>query len=142
MSNELNKNQILRRKFLILHWSLTLLITPILGPIFQSLWSPLSNQLQLGALFELYMLFIIFGVVFSIPTLAVYLLTYYCCIKLEMQWLRTKVILILLAISGAVTTIYLIGGSWDSFIAYSYASSTLFFGVLLSFIYNSKQLHE
>lgn len=138
MNNELNSEKRQRRKFMILHWTLTLIFAPVFSQLISYLWG--QNPHQVVALLEVYPISLLFSVVFSIPTLLVYLLANHYFTRLKTQWITTKVVLIAISIIGVAITMTLIGGSLSMEIAYAYAISALICGTILGLIYNSNRV--
>lgn len=99
----------MNQNYLIKHWLTTLVLAPFLPSLYELIFKPISGQVV--GLLEVYPIMLVFSSLFSLPTLAIYFLTFRLLIKQNADSTLTKVILISLTVTGIITIISLIGGS-------------------------------
>ncbi|MFT3933103.1 MAG: hypothetical protein QM726_05745 [Chitinophagaceae bacterium] len=76
----------------------------------------------------LFGLFVIYGLVFSLPALLGYIILFFLIRNLSPKFKKT--ILILWAIIGIVVTLGIIGGSFSKIVMVSYALTAIFSGII------------
>ncbi|MGC3945563.1 MAG: hypothetical protein QM762_13770 [Chryseolinea sp.] len=91
----------------IKHWLTSLII----GPTIMIVYDTIDNSKLMNDAIGVYVLFVSFGILFSIPTFIVYAWTYNAIIKTDKSNLAIKAVLITLAILGVVVTFSLIKGT-------------------------------
>jgi len=108
------------------HWLTSLAIGPFIAFIYETISYKVPND-ALGT----YFLFVTFGLVFSLPTFILYVLTFNKLLQTKMSGWTIKVVLDIVAVLGVIVTFSLIKGSMTlkASIFYSVAiliSSTFF----------------
>ena len=100
------------------HWVVTILIGPLLLVPYELIRS--SYQDAIGAL-EMFLLYLVFGLVYSLPDLIAYYFAYKTIIKRLNSERLIKTILNCIAIIGVVLTFLLIRGSLAVTLAIAYS---------------------
>lgn len=116
------------------HWLATLVI----GPILPALYSLVIDKsiIDLKDLIQLYPLYLILGIFFSIPLLAIYYLCFAIMEKLTTSGLLVKTILTLLTVAGIYVTFKIIKGSMVPIEICAYSGAA----IICSFIFKIKKV--
>jgi len=129
-----------KRQFIVLHWVLTLIFGPLFSPWINFVLRRQDEHLSFD-LAEAYSISLFFSLIFSLPTLVVYLVVYYFLSRMNVSWTVIKVALVSTAIIGVLVSVtLLVGSSIGTEITLCYASSTLLSGILLSIIYDASKV--
>ena len=112
-----------------MHWGLTLLIAPFSSQAIEYVFIP--NKHKIVGLLEVYPITLIFSLVFSLPTLLIYLISFYYLSKNNINPTVSKYLLIVIAATGVYVTMSIIGGSMSHEISIAYASTAVVVGMLL-----------
>lgn len=121
-----------RFAFAIVHWSLTLIVAPGIILAYQAV----ATSYKMNETVGIYFLFVLYGMVFSLPTLALYLLAYNYLVKSGWPNVVIKAGLNTVAVLGIVITFQILGGSISTLASVCYASAVVF--VSLFFKINNK----
>lgn len=119
----------MRKSYLLVHWIFTLVLAPFVSHVLQYFLLP--NPHQIGSLLEVYPITLPFSIVFSIPTLIVYLGVFYLLVKKPVSIFFAKCILMSTAALGIIITMTIIGGTMMSQqMAIDYSITSLIVGLL------------
>lgn len=118
--------------YLFKHWFGTLLIAPIIAQVIELI---ITKNNQIFSFSESYLLFLIFGLFFSIPTYLLYIFLYYFLIQKNINTVCSKIILISFAVSGIIITFWIIGGTFSFKGALSYSLSSIVTGLIFKINY-------
>ncbi|WP_439553909.1 hypothetical protein [Flavobacterium macrobrachii] len=118
--------------YLFKHWFGTLLIGPIIVDIIIYL-----NYSKIGGLVEVYPIALIFSLIFSAPTYIIYGIIYHFLYQKNVKGLYSKIILIVLAVSGVYITTIIIKGNMMDDIAISYSISSIITGLFFKLNFNN-----
>lgn len=121
--------------YLFKHWFGTLLIGPIIVDVIIYF-----NYTKIGGLLEVYPIALIFSLIFSAPTYIIYGIIYYFLCQKNVKGLYSKIILIVIAVSGVHITTIIIKGNMMEDVAISYSISSIIIGLL--FKLNFKNDHN
>lgn len=124
-----------RRRFMILHWVLSLGLAPLFASLIDLIMG--VDPHLVVSLLEVYPIALIFSVAFSAPTFLIYIVVYQNLRKTGVSWARTKLVLIGIMVVGAWSTIGLIDGGMAGYITLSYVTSVLVCGGILSLLFRS-----
>lgn len=125
--------------YLFKHWFFTLLLGPVISQII--MYVTILNPHKIVGLLEVYPLALLFGLFFSTPTYIIYGLAYYFLAKSNINLNLSKVILILLAVVGVITTTSIIKGSTMLDISISYSITSVITGLFFKLKFNRKNDH-
>jgi hypothetical protein len=103
------------------HWATTLSIGPLLAIIYDSI----SNSGLITGGIQIYFLFVIYGVVFSLPVLLLYTLMFNWITKTNKSDIVIKTFLNVFTIGGVFLTFSLIGGSISMMASIAYSVAVL-----------------
>ena len=112
------------------HWILTLLLAPLTDQVIQFIWGANSNQ-EVGFLSFGYPLVVIVSFVVSLPTLVVYLVSFFFLSKYKMPLFWAKIILIELSVAGIYITNTVLDGSMSKQIIIAYSVTSIVVGLCL-----------
>ena len=112
----------------IKHWLGTLAVGPVIVLIYDAVFS--HNNSMLSGL-EFYVLIFRFGLLFSLPSLLIYYFCYKMVSRKVKSKLRTKMVLLIIAIVGTLLTLYLIGGTLMNPFMISYSAALVMTAILL-----------
>lgn len=118
----------MQSSYAVLHWVLTILISPFTSYIQQVLE---YNSINGAGLLGLYPYLILFGFAFSIPTLLIYFFCFYFLAQSNISVLLSKLILISVAILGIIITISIVLEQLDMDFILPYSITTLIVGLML-----------
>lgn len=118
--------------YLFKHWFGTLLIGPIIVDIIIYL-----NYAKIGGLLEVYPIALLFSLIFSAPTYIIYGIIYYFLCQKNVKRLYSKIILIVLAVSGVYITTIIIKVNMMEDIAISYSISSIITGLFFKLNFNN-----
>ncbi len=105
----------------IKHWLTSLVIGPLIMITYDAVT---SSKLMVDAI-GIFFLFLTFGLLLSLPTFILYILTFTTLIKKEISNLTIKIILNTLAIIGTVLTFLTIKGSMTELLIICYSTSLI-----------------
>ncbi len=103
------------------HW-LTSLVT---GPIIMITYDTVTSSKLMGDAIGIFFLFVTFGLLISLPTFILYVLTFTTLIKKEISNLTLKIVLNTLAITGTVLTFLIIKGSMTELLIICYSTALI-----------------
>lgn len=115
--------------FIIRHWGLTLLLAPLTSAAIHFFWG--KDQDQVISLVTVYPITLLFSIIFSIPTLLVYLACFYLLTKQSIHFAISKAILIAVSIAGIYITQTAIAGTISYDIILAYGITSVIIGLLL-----------
>ena len=118
-----------RKKYIIAHWALTLLIAPFTSQAIDYIFG--ANPHQVVGLLEVYPITLLFSIAFSIPTFLVYLTCFYFLSKQDINFAISKFILITVSVLGIFITQTIIKGSMSRDIIIAYSVTVLIVGLVL-----------
>lgn len=113
--------------YLFKHWFGTLLLAPLIFCITPFLFTHNHNSI---AYFQLYPVFLIMGLLFSIPTYILYSFVYFYLIKNNAKIKFAKPILITFAVIGIFVTADFAGGETMGLIAACYSVASITCGLI------------
>ncbi|MBK6826710.1 MAG: hypothetical protein IPG86_07550 [Chitinophagaceae bacterium] len=119
----------LNQTYIIGHWGLTLLIAPFISEAIESVFG--KNPHQIAGLLEFYPITLVFSIIFSLPTLMVYLASFYFLSKKGIKISISKLILIAITVSGIFITQTFISGSMSKEIVIAYSLAGILTGTIL-----------
>jgi hypothetical protein len=107
--------------YLFKHWLGTLLFGPIIAQIIEIF---LNQNNKILDFFEYYILFLLFGFLFSLPTYILYGILYWILANKKIDYNHSKFILIIFANAGIIITFFLINGfsTYQGILSYCLAS--------------------
>lgn len=116
----------MKKTFIFYHWGLTLIFSPLVSWFFET-----------GGIDELfknylYLIIIIISIIFSLPTLLVNAIIFYLLTKNSVDFISSKLLLILTTIIGIVLTFYFVsdyGRKTDINIIMGYVILSIIFGL-------------
>ena len=111
------------------HWIVTLLLAPFTSQAIEYIFG--KNPHQIVGLLEVYPISLLFSLIFSLPTLSIYLLCFYFLRGKHVHPIKSKAFLIAISIIGLVITISLIKGSMSQEIIIAYSITLLVVGIIL-----------
>lgn len=118
----------MRSNYSLIHWVLTILIAPFTSQAIEYIWG--KNPYQVVGLFEMYPITVLFSIMFSLPTFAVYLLCFFFLSKYNVHWITAKLTLIGVTVTGICITQLIIGGSMTKEIILAYGVTGFVTGLL------------
>lgn len=124
-----SNNNAMRRRYVIGHWVLTLLIAPFTSQAIDYIYQ--TNPHQVVGLLEVYPITVLFSIAFSLPTFLIYLVCFYFLSKQNANSVVSKFILIAISVLGIFITQTLIKGSMSRDIIIAYSVTTIIAGLLL-----------
>jgi hypothetical protein len=89
-------------------WLVTLTISPFLLAVYEYFWG--SSATAKGYI-ELYTLFLLLGIAYSLPVFVIYYLSFFLLSKRVKSPLSMKIILNIIAITGVYITFKILGGA-------------------------------
>ncbi len=117
----------MRTSFPLRHWLTTLFLSPFICDLIDFF----SEQRQwMFSSWETYPFVYVFSFLFSIPAMIVYTVTFFFLYQKEANVLLSKLILIILSVSGIIITQTLISGSATKMIIISYSISAVISGII------------
>ena len=119
----------MRRTYLFGHWALTLLLAPFMSQTIDFIFG--KNPHQVVGLLEVYPISFLFSIAFSLPTFLIYLACFYFLSKHDVNFIISKVILILISVLGIFITQRIIEGSMSKEIIVAYSVTSLIVGLVL-----------
>ena len=119
----------MKQTYVIAHWVLTLLLSPVTSQVIQYIWG--TNPHQVVGLLEIYPIAVLFSVVFSIPTFLVYLTCFYFLSKQGRNLVMSKTILIAVSVLGIYVTQRIIKGTMSQDIIITYSITSIIVGLML-----------
>lgn len=119
----------MKRTYVFGHWGLTLLLAPFTSHAIQYVCLPNPNQLS--DLLEVYPIFLLFSIAFSIPTLLVYFICFYLLLKNDINATISKFVLIVISVLGVYITQTIIKGSMSQDIIIAYSVTSIIVGLSL-----------
>jgi Na+/alanine symporter len=119
----------MKKAFVIGHWGLTLLLAPLTSQAFQSFWG--TNPHQVVGLLEVYPITLLFSFAFSLPTFLVYLTCFYFLSRQDINFVISKVILIVVSVLGIYITQTIIKGTMSQDIIIAYSVTAIIVGLIL-----------
>ncbi len=111
------------------HWILTLLLAPLTSQAIEYIVG--KNPHQVVGLLEVYPISLLFSLIFSLPTLGIYLLCFYFLKRRQVHPIKSKASLIAISVTGLVITISLMKGSMSQDIVIAYSITLLIVGIIL-----------
>lgn len=114
--------------FMVFHWLGTLFLAPVIAVLYDQVYTKISFT----DIPETVVVFILFGFFFGLPTLLVYILTYFHFSREEISWSRLKWILTATSTIGAVLSNLIIAGTYSLDLAIYYGVASVVTGVILS----------
>jgi len=130
----------MRRKYVVGHWALTLLLAPFTSQVLQYILLP--NPHQIAGLLEVYPITLVFSIAFSFPTFWVYLTCFYFLSKNSVNLTVSKYILIAISVIGVFITMTIIKGSMSQDISIAYSLTALIVGLILKLKANRETVNE
>ena len=112
----------------IKHWLGTLAVGPVIVLIYDAVFSH-NNSMLSGP--EFYVLIFLFGLLFSLPSLLIYYFCYKMVSRKVKSKLRTKMVLLIIAIVETLLTLYLIGGTLMNPLMISYSAALVMTAIVL-----------
>jgi hypothetical protein len=100
------------------HWLSTISLAPLILVFYDSVIS--KKNVMLGLL-DFYLLFVLFGAIFSIPVLVVYVFAFKTLIRRSISPLKIRLVLTVFTLVSAVVSLRLIGGSLMASLMVSYS---------------------
>ena len=119
----------MKRAYVIGHWILTLLLAPFTSQAIQYIWG--TNPHQVVGLLEVYPITLLFSIAFSLPTFIVYLTCFYFLSKLDINFIISKVLLIVVSVLGIYITQTIIKGTMSQDIIIAYSVTAIIVGLIL-----------
>ena len=119
----------MKQTYVIAHWVLTLLLSPVTSQVIQYIWG--TNPHQVVGLLEIYPIAVLFSIVFSIPTFLVYLTCFYFLHKQDRNFAMSKTILIVVSVLGIYVTQTIIKGTMSQDIIIAYSITSIIVGLIL-----------
>ena len=119
----------MRRTYIIIHWTLTLLIAPFSSQAIDYIFG--ANPHQVVGLLEVYPITLLFSIAFSIPTFLIYLTCFYFLSKQEVNSKVSKFILIAVSVLGIFITLIILKGNMIQDIIIAYSVTAFIVGLLL-----------
>jgi hypothetical protein len=119
----------MRSTFVIGHWVFTLLFAPLTSQVIGYFFG--TDPHQVVGLLEVYPIVLVFSIVFSIPTLLIYLTGFYFLSKKDVNILVSKFVLIAVSVLGIFITQTIIKGSMSRDIIIAYAVTSVIVGLVL-----------
>jgi hypothetical protein len=117
----------LNKSYILKHWGATLGTAPFLPALYEAFFSSGKDWLEiLGS----YPLFLLFGFLFSLPSLFGYVLLFQLLLKPALPLLVKKLLLIGFAVLGISITFWLIKGSMAPTLGISYSLAAIITGLL------------
>lgn len=109
------------------HWFYTLLLGPLTSLLFDTVFGSIEESVI--GLFEAYPFTVIFSILFSIPTLIVYLGVFYLLSKWKASIWVAKIILIAVAVLGIFITFTIENGPLSDHIIQVYSLTSVVVGI-------------
>jgi len=119
----------MRSAYVIRHWILTLLIAPFTSQAIDYFYG--TNPHQVVGLLEVYPITLIFSIVFSLPTFAIYLACFHFLSKHPTNLTVSRIILIAVSVLGIFITQTIIEGVMSQEIIVSYSITAIVVGLVL-----------
>jgi hypothetical protein len=121
----------MRRRYVIEHWLLTLLIAPFTSQAIE--YFDRANPHQVVGLFEVYPITVLFSIAFSLPTFLIYLSCFYFLSNHNVNFTISKFILITISVLGIFITQTIVKGSMSQDIIVAYSVTSIIAGLILRF---------
>jgi len=119
----------MKREYVIGHWVLTILLGPFTSQAIQYIWG--TNPHQVVGLLEVYPITLLFSIAFSLPTFLVYLTCFYFFSRHHINFVISKVILIVVSVLGIYITQTIIKGTMSQNIIIAYSVTAIIVGLIL-----------
>jgi len=119
----------MKKAYVIGHWGLTLLLAPLTSQAIQYILG--TNPHQVVGLLEVYPITLLFSIAFSLPTFLVYLTCFYFLSRHDINFVLSKVILIVVSVLGIYITQTIIKGTMSQDIIIAYSVTAIIVGPIL-----------
>jgi len=97
-----------------------------------------TNPSRYSGLLDIYLIVLVFSIIFSLPTIIVYLLVFYWLSKNSISLTNSKIILSITSTLGVFITLTIIYSFRDFEITLGYCLTTFLVGLLLKINFNTK----
>ena len=119
----------MNKSYLILHWILTLAISPFTSQALDYFFG--SNPHRIVGLLEVYPITFLFSIAFSLPTILIYHVLYKFLSNKKIDFRYSKLLLISISVLGITITQLVIEGSMSQEIIIAYSFTTIIVGLFL-----------
>ena len=125
--------------FLIKHWFSKLIVAPIISDLINYCYTEIQTFSNLTSV---YLITVLFGMFFSLPTYIILGITYYILDKKNVKHLYIKPILLSLCTIGIILSFYIIFNNREENTVLAYLLTSIFFGMIYKIKNNDKNKNQ